>query len=52
MSIESVEIKIIGKMIWVKNNNRWFVSELSLSPNINDNKSLKSEKIDSKKEEK
>ena len=30
------EIKIVGKMIWVKNNNQWFVSELSLTPN-NDN---------------
>jgi len=45
------EIKIIGRMIWVKNNNRWFVSELSLTPNSNNNKNLKSEKIDSKKEE-
>jgi len=52
MSIESVEIKIIGKMIWVKNNNQWVVSELSLTPNNNDYKNLKSEKIDSKKEEK
>lgn len=31
------EIKIIGKMIWVKNNNQWFVSELSLTPDNNSN---------------
>lgn len=31
------EIKIVGKMIWVKNNNQWFVSELSLTPNNNNN---------------
>lgn len=40
MSIESVEIKIIGKMIWVKNNNQWFVSELSLTLDNDDNKDL------------
>ena len=31
------EIKIVGKMIWVKNNNQWFVSELSLTPDNNNN---------------
>lgn len=37
------EIKIVGKMIWVKNNNQWFVSELSLTPNDDNNKDLERE---------
>jgi len=37
------EIKIVGKMIWVKNNNRWFVSELSLTPNNDNNKDIERE---------
>lgn len=43
MSIKSVEIKIIGKMIWVKKSNQWFVSELSLTPDNDNNKDLERE---------